>query len=111
MTVAFELGGRKFVALNGGPQYAFSEAVSFVVDCETQDEVDRFWDALTADGGQEGPCGWCKDRFGLSWQIVPDALPRLLTDPDREKAQRVMACMMQMKKLDVAALEAAAVGT
>ena len=107
MTVAFELDGQKFVGLNGGPQHAFTEAVSFVVNCETQDEVDRYWDALTADGGSEGPCGWCKDRFGLSWQIVPEALPRLLTSPDREKAQRVMARMMEMSKLDIARLEAA----
>jgi predicted 3-demethylubiquinone-9 3-methyltransferase (glyoxalase superfamily) len=110
MTVAFELDGRKFVALNGGPQYAFTEAVSFVVDCETQEEVDRYWDALTADGGAEGRCGWCKDRFGLSWQIVPAALRRLLTDPDPERAQRAMACMLELSKLDVAKLEAAAAG-
>jgi predicted 3-demethylubiquinone-9 3-methyltransferase (glyoxalase superfamily) len=108
MTVAFELDGRKFVALNGGPGHPFTEAASFVVDCETQEEVDRYWDALTADGGEEGPCGWCKDRFGLSWQIVPDALPRLLADPDAEKAQRVLACVLEMGKLDVAKLEEAA---
>jgi predicted 3-demethylubiquinone-9 3-methyltransferase (glyoxalase superfamily) len=110
MTVAFELDGLRFVALNGGPGHPFTEATSFVVDCETQEEVDRYWDALTADGGEEGPCGWCKDRFGLSWQIVPDALRRLLTDPDAEKAQRVMACVLEMSKLDVAKLEAAAAG-
>jgi len=110
MTVEFELEGQKFVGLNGGPaHYGFSEAVSFVVNCETQEEVDKFWDAL-ADGGEEGPCGWLKDRFGLSWQITPTALPRLLTDPDREKANRAMNAMMGMKKLDIAELERAAAG-
>jgi predicted 3-demethylubiquinone-9 3-methyltransferase (glyoxalase superfamily) len=110
MTVEFELAGQKFVGLNGGPaHYGFTEAVSFVVNCETQEEVDKFWDALT-DGGEEGPCGWLKDRFGLSWQITPTALPRLLTDPDREKANRAMNAMMGMKKLDIAELERAAAG-
>ena len=110
MTVEFELEGQKFVGLNGGPaHYGFTEAVSFVVNCETQEEVDKFWDALT-DGGEEGPCGWLKDRFGLSWQITPTALPRLLTDPDREKANRAMNAMMGMKKLDIAELERAAAG-
>ena len=110
MTVEFELEGQKFVGLNGGPaHYGFTEAVSFVVNCETQEEVDKFWDALT-DGGEEGPCGWLKDRFGLSWQITPTALPRLLTDPDREKANRAMNAMMGMKKLEIAELERAAAG-
>jgi predicted 3-demethylubiquinone-9 3-methyltransferase (glyoxalase superfamily) len=110
MTVEFELAGQKFVGLNGGPaHYGFTEAVSFVVNCETQEEVDKFWDALTH-GGEEGPCGWLKDRFGLSWQITPTALPRLLTDPDREKANRAMNAMMGMKKLDIAELERAAAG-
>jgi predicted 3-demethylubiquinone-9 3-methyltransferase (glyoxalase superfamily) len=109
MTVAFELDGQEFSALNGGPEYTFSEAVSFLVDCETQDEVDYYWSKLS-DGGEEGPCGWLKDRFGLSWQIVPRALTRLLSDPDREKSQRVMAAMLQMGKLDVAELERAAAG-
>jgi predicted 3-demethylubiquinone-9 3-methyltransferase (glyoxalase superfamily) len=107
MTVAFELDGQPFVALNGGPQYRFTEAVSFVVDCETQEEVDRYWDALSA-GGEEGPCGWLKDRFGLSWQIVPRRLMELLSDPDAERAQRAMAAMLEMRKLDIAALERAA---
>ena len=107
MTVSFELNGLQFLALNGGPQYRFSEAVSFQVSCETQDEVDHYWNAL-ADGGEEGPCGWLKDRFGVSWQIVPTALPRLLGDPDKEKAQRVMRAMMQMKKLQIDELERAA---
>jgi predicted 3-demethylubiquinone-9 3-methyltransferase (glyoxalase superfamily) len=107
MTVAFELDGQPFLALNGGPQYAFSEAVSFVVTCADQEEVDRYWETLS-EGGEEGPCGWLKDRFGVSWQIVPEALPRLLADPDRERSQRVMAAMLQMKKLQVDELEQAA---
>jgi len=107
MTVSFELNGQKFVGLNGGPAHTFSEAVSFVVDCEDQDEVDSYWEQLS-DGGEEGPCGWLKDRFGLSWQIVPTALPRLLTDPDPEKAQRVLEAMMQMKKIEIDDLERAA---
>ena len=107
MTVGFELDGQKFVALNGGPNYTFNEAISFQVSCETQEEVDRYWTTLS-EGGEEGPCGWLKDRFGLSWQIVPTALPRLLQDPDREKAQRVMAAMLQMKKIEIDELERAA---
>ena len=108
MTVDFELDGQPFVALNGGPEFRFTEAVSFQIACETQDEVDHYWSKLTENGGEEGPCGWLKDRFGLSWQVVPTALPRLLSDPDREKAQRVMACMLKMHKLEIAELEAAA---
>jgi predicted 3-demethylubiquinone-9 3-methyltransferase (glyoxalase superfamily) len=104
--VTFDLNGQRFFALNGGPQYTFTEAVSFQVFCETQDEVDRFWYAL-ADGGEEGPCGWLKDRFGLSWQIVPTRLTELLSGSDAERAQRVTACMMGMKKLVIAELEAA----
>ena len=107
MTVDFELDGLRFTALNGGPEFTFTEAISFQVSCETQDDVDHYRSALSA-GGEEGPCGWLKDRFGLSWQIVPTALPRLLVDPDREKAQRVMACMLKMGKLDIAQLEQAA---
>jgi predicted 3-demethylubiquinone-9 3-methyltransferase (glyoxalase superfamily) len=107
MTVDFELEGQKFLALNGGPEFKFSEAISFQVSCETQDEVDMFWSKLS-EGGEEGPCGWLKDRFGLSWQIVPTALPRLLGDPDQEKAQRVMAAMLKMRKIDIAELERAA---
>jgi predicted 3-demethylubiquinone-9 3-methyltransferase (glyoxalase superfamily) len=109
MTVAFDLDGRRYVGLNGGPQYRFSEASSLQVLCEDQTEVDRYWNALT-DGGEEGPCGWCKDRFGFSWQIVPKVLPELLGDPDRERAQRAMQAMLGMKKLDVAALCVAAEG-
>jgi predicted 3-demethylubiquinone-9 3-methyltransferase (glyoxalase superfamily) len=108
MIVAFELAGMQITALNGGPHHRFTEAVSFVIDCADQDEVDHYWDALTADGGEEGPCGWLKDRFGLSWQVVPEALPRLLGDPDRGKAGRVMQAMLGMKKLNVAELERAA---
>ena len=107
MTVSFELAGQKFLALNGGPEFTFSEAVSFQVSCETQDEVDDYWTRLT-DGGEEGPCGWLKDRFGVSWQIVPTALPRLLTSPDPEAAQRVMRAMLNMKKIEIAELERAA---
>jgi predicted 3-demethylubiquinone-9 3-methyltransferase (glyoxalase superfamily) len=109
MTVEFELDGQKFVALNGGPEYTFSEAVSFQVSCETQEEVDAYWNAL-ADGGEEGPCGWLKDRFGLSWQIVPRRLPELLMQSDREKAQRVMQAMLAMRKIEIAELERAAEG-
>lgn len=107
MTVVFELEGLRFTALNGGPEFTFNEAVSFQVSCEGQDEVDRLWDAL-GDGGEEGPCGWLKDRFGLSWQIIPTALPQLLSQPDPDKAQRVMQAMLAMKKLDIGELERAA---
>lgn len=107
MTVSFELDGQRFVALNGGPEFTFSEAVSFLVNCDTQDEVDSYWSALS-EGGEEGPCGWLKDKFGLSWQIVPKRLPELLADPDRERAQRVMEAMLKMRKIEVHELERAA---
>jgi predicted 3-demethylubiquinone-9 3-methyltransferase (glyoxalase superfamily) len=107
MTVRFELDGQAFTALNGGPDFTPDEAISFEVSCETQEEVDAYWSKLT-EGGEEGPCGWLKDRFGVSWQIVPTALPRLLKDPDKEKAQRVMAAMLEMKKIEIEALERAA---
>ena len=107
MVVSFELDGQKFTALNGGPDFTFNEAISFQVSCETQEEVDAYWSKLS-DGGEEGPCGWLKDKFGVSWQIVPTALPRLLGDPDREKSQRVMQAMLQMKKIEIAELERAA---
>ena len=107
MVVAFELDGQPYVALNGGPQFTFDEAISFQVFCESQEEVDHYWGRLS-EGGAEGPCGWLKDKFGLSWQIVPSALPRLLGDPDREKAQRVMAAMLKMRKIQIDELEAAA---
>jgi predicted 3-demethylubiquinone-9 3-methyltransferase (glyoxalase superfamily) len=107
MVVRFELDGQTFMALNGGPQYTFSEAVSFSIDCADQADVDRYWEALT-DGGEEGPCGWLKDRFGLSWQVVPTRLVELLGDPDADRAQRVMRAMMSMRKIVIADLEAAA---
>jgi predicted 3-demethylubiquinone-9 3-methyltransferase (glyoxalase superfamily) len=110
ITVEFTLMGRPFLGLNGGPEFKFSEAVSFSIACEDQAEVDRYWEALTAGGGEPGPCGWCKDRFGLSWQVVPKALPCLLADPDRARAARAMQAMMKMGKIDVAALERAAEG-
>ena len=107
MTVSFELDGQRFVALNGGPDFTFSEAVSFLVNCDTQDEVDSYWSTLS-EGGEEGPCGWLKDKFGLSWQIVPKRLPELLADPDWERAQRVMEAMLKMRKIEVDELERAA---
>ena len=108
MTVSFELMGQEFVALNGGPDFKFNEAISFQVMCEDQEEVDRYWEQLTAGGGEPGPCGWLKDKFGVAWQVVPKALPRLLEDPDPDRAQRVMAAMLEMKKIEIAGLEAAA---
>lgn len=110
LTVAFELDGQDFVALNGGPQFKFTEAVSFMINCKDQEEVDHYWDGLTAGGGEEGPCGWCKDKFGLSWQVVPKRLEELLSDPDRDKSQRVMRSMLKMKKIVVADLEKAVAG-
>ncbi len=106
MTVAFELDGEKFVALNGGPNYAFSPAVSFVVDCETQQEVDHYWERLS-EGGEKIQCGWLRDKYGLSWQIVPTVLPELLQDKDPEKRKRVMAAMLKMVKLDIEQLKGA----
>ena|SRR5665647_2425968 len=107
MTVEFELDGQPFVALNGGPQFKFDEAVSFQIYCDTQADVDRYWSKLTAGGGQEGPCGWLKDKFGLSWQVVPSRIPQMMTDPDSKKSARVMNAFMTMKKLDIAAIERA----
>ena len=107
LTVEFQLEGERFTALNGGPEFTFDEAVSFLVNCESQDEVDELWDALSA-GGETGVCGWLKDRYGLSWQIVPTALDRLLADPDEGRAQRAMAAMLKMTKIDIAELEDAA---
>jgi predicted 3-demethylubiquinone-9 3-methyltransferase (glyoxalase superfamily) len=106
-TASFELDGQPVMGLNGGPLFSFTEAFSFFVSCETQAEVDRYWTTLTADGGQESQCGWLKDRFGLSWQIVPTALMRYLADPDPVKSQRVMAAMLQMQKIDIASLDRA----
>ena len=106
MTVTFQLDGQEFMALNGGPAFKFTEAISFVVNCETQAEVDELWNKLTT-GGEEVQCGWLKDRFGLSWQIVPTALGEMMSDPDPAKAQRVMQAMLQMKKIDIAGLKRA----
>ena len=103
MVVTFELNGKKFMGLNAGPQFKFNEAVSFVVDCETQEEIDYYWEKLTANGGSEGQCGWLKDQFGVSWQIVPAILPKLLSDP--AKAQKVIQVYMQMKKFDIEKLK------
>ena len=107
LTVNFQLRGREFVGLNGGPEFRFTEAVSFQVSCESQDEVDRLWKSLT-DGGEEGPCGWLKDKYGLSWQIVPTALMELISDPDPERARRATEAMLQMRKIDIAAVQQAA---
>jgi predicted 3-demethylubiquinone-9 3-methyltransferase (glyoxalase superfamily) len=107
MVVAFELDGQPFTALNGGPEFTFNEAVSLQIDCSSQEEVDHYWEGLTA-GGEEGPCGWLKDRYGVSWQVVPNELTTLLQDPDAGRSQRAMAAMMTMKKIDIAALKAAA---
>jgi predicted 3-demethylubiquinone-9 3-methyltransferase (glyoxalase superfamily) len=109
LTVEFEIEGQTFVALNGGPNFKFTEAVSFQVSCETQDEIDYFWSRLL-EGGQEGQCGWLKDKYGLSWQIVPSALPQMLTDTDGAKSERAMAALMQMKKFDLATLQRAYAG-
>lgn len=109
LTVSFELAGRSFVALNGGPAFTFTEAVSFQITCESQDEVDHYWDSLVA-GGEESRCGWLKDRFGVSWQVVPTRLAELLSSGDPDVAQRVTEAFMPMRKIDVATLEAAAAG-
>ena len=106
LVVEFELDGKPFIGLNGGPQFRFTEAVSFSIDVETQDEVDYYWTKLT-DGGQEQPCGWLKDKFGLSWQVNPKILSRMLADGDRQKAKRAMEAMLKMKKLDIAELQRA----
>lgn len=110
VSVTFELAGQRFVGINGGPQFPFTEAVSFTVPVETQDEVDHYWHALTADGGEESQCGWLKDRFGLSWQIVPNARNRYLSDSDAAAAGRVMQAMLQMRKIVIADLDAAYAG-
>ncbi|PWU51402.1 hypothetical protein DLE60_32245 [Micromonospora globispora] len=109
MTVEFELNGQRFVGINGGPQFTFSEAVSFQINCADQGEVDYYWERLS-EGGQEGPCGWLKDRYGLSWQVVPTGMEEMLNDPDRERAQRAMKAMLGMGKIDIAALHSAADG-
>ena len=111
MSANFELEGQEFMALNGGPQFPFTEAISFLVNCESQQEVDELWDKLTAGGGEGQPCGWLKDRYGLSWQIIPTVLGRMLGDPDAAKAGRVMQAMLQMKKIDIKTLEEAYAGS
>ena len=107
MTIEFELFGQQFVALNGGPQFKFTEAVSFVVNCNTQEEIDKYWDALLADGGEAQMCGWLKDKFGLSWQITPTVWTKWMTDTNKTKVERVMQTMMKMVKLDISTLEKA----
>jgi predicted 3-demethylubiquinone-9 3-methyltransferase (glyoxalase superfamily) len=107
MTVEWELDGQQYAGLNGGPEFHFTEAVSLMIDCADQAEVDYYWDAFAADGGEPGPCGWIKDRWGLSWQVVPRVLMQLLNDPDPKVAEAVMAAMLKMSKIDVAELEAA----
>ncbi|MGB8137231.1 MAG: VOC family protein [Pseudolabrys sp.] len=109
MVVEFEINGQTFTALNGGPNFKFNEAVSFQVRCETQAEVDYYWSKLTQEG-EDGPCGWLKDKFGLSWQIVPAAIPKVMTDPDPAKSERVMNAFLKMKKLEIAAIERAYAG-
>jgi predicted 3-demethylubiquinone-9 3-methyltransferase (glyoxalase superfamily) len=110
LTVVFRLNGLQFTALNGGPKFPFTEAISLAIYCDDQAEVDHFWNRLS-EGGQEGPCGWLKDRFGLSWQVVPRRLEEMMTDPDRAKVSRVMAAFLQMKKFDIAAIERAYAGS
>ena len=109
MTIEFELDGQPFIALNGGPQFKFTEAISFSIACKTQSEVDHYWEKLSA-GGEEGPCGWLKDKYGMSWQVNPTILGELLSDPDPKKAKRAMAAMLKMKKIDIATLKKAAAG-
>lgn len=110
MLVVFRIGPTRFVGINGGPQFTFDEAVSFEITCRDQAEVDHYWEALTADGGEESQCGWCRDRFGLSWQVVPDGMGALMSDPDPDRIARAMTAMFGMRKLDLAALLAAADG-
>jgi predicted 3-demethylubiquinone-9 3-methyltransferase (glyoxalase superfamily) len=110
VTVEFELEGQRFTAINGGPEFTFTEAVSLMVNCETQDEIDYYWEKLQSDGGQDGPCGWLKDRYGLSWQVAPAGIDRLYADATSAGAARAMRAMMGMRKLDMAALQAAAEG-
>ena len=110
MTVEWELDGQRFVGINGGPQFPFTEAISLMVECEDQAEIDHYWDALTADGGEEGPCGWCKDRFGVSWQVVPGGMSDFFASNDPATVQRAFDAVQQMRRFDLAALEAAARG-
>jgi predicted 3-demethylubiquinone-9 3-methyltransferase (glyoxalase superfamily) len=110
LTVDFTIAGEPFIALNGGPDFRFNEAISFSIDCQDQAEVDRYWDALIADGGEPSYCGWLKDRFGVSWQVVPKVLPELINGPDRDRAKRALEAMLTMTKLDVAKIQEAADG-
>jgi predicted 3-demethylubiquinone-9 3-methyltransferase (glyoxalase superfamily) len=110
LTVEFELDGKPFIALNGGPHFTFNEAISLLITCEDQDEIDYYWEKLTADGGEEGPCGWLKDRYGVSWQVGPKVLDDAIAGPDRERADRMIRAMYEMKKLDIATLLAAGDG-
>jgi predicted 3-demethylubiquinone-9 3-methyltransferase (glyoxalase superfamily) len=105
MTASFELEGQEFIALNGGPHFKFNEAISFVINCESQKEIDYYWGKLSSNGGQEGQCGWLKDKYGLSWQIIPSSLSKLIAGPDKEKSKRAMGALMKMKKLVIADLE------
>jgi predicted 3-demethylubiquinone-9 3-methyltransferase (glyoxalase superfamily) len=107
LVAEFSIDGRDFVCLNGGPNFKFTEAVSLMIPCKDQKEIDYYWDKLIADGGQEGPCGWLKDKYGLSWQVFPEVMMKMLTDPDKKKVKRVMDAFMQMKKFDLAAVERA----
>jgi len=107
MTATLEIEGQEFNLLNGGPQFRFTEAISFVINCDSQEEVDTYWNQLTADGGQPGQCGWLKDKFGLSWQVIPVQLSQILADPDPERSAKAAAAMLKMQKIDIAALEAA----
>jgi predicted 3-demethylubiquinone-9 3-methyltransferase (glyoxalase superfamily) len=110
MTVEFELDGQRFVGINGGPEFKFDEAISFAIECETQEEIDYFW-AKLSEGGEEGPCGWLKDRFGLSWQVIPTGMDEVFADPDKERADRAMKALLGMRKLDMETLRSAADGT
>jgi predicted 3-demethylubiquinone-9 3-methyltransferase (glyoxalase superfamily) len=107
LTVVFEIKGQQYMALNGGKEFPLSEAVSFMINCESQEEVDRYWAALTSDGGEESMCGWCKDKFGLSWQVIPAGMENYLNDPDKDKADKAMAAMLSMKKIDLEAIRRA----
>ena len=109
MVVEFELDGQRFVAINGGPQFKFDEAISLQINCEDQDEIDYYWEKL-GEGGEEGPCGWLKDRYGLSWQVTPDGMDEVFADPDPQRAERAMKAMLQMRKLDIEELRSAADG-
>ena len=111
MVVEWEMNGQRFMGINGGPEFPFSEAVSFLIECDTQEEIDLYWDKLLANGGEESVCGWLKDQFGLAWQVAPAGMDALFADPDKSKAERAMQAMLKMKKIDMATMQAAADGT